>query len=57
MNDEGKEGQELKYFMKSINGVFKESYDDNSAIINNPKNGAIYRRDLERDLKDENNSK
>jgi 5-methylcytosine-specific restriction enzyme A len=30
------EPQRLKYYLKSLNGDFRESYKDNAAIINNP---------------------
>lgn len=31
------EGRRLKYFMKAIQGNFKETYQDNAAIIDNPQ--------------------
>lgn len=33
---DGKENQELKNFMKRYRGIFKETYEDNSTIINTP---------------------
>jgi 5-methylcytosine-specific restriction enzyme A len=36
-----KKDESLKYFMKSINGIFKETYKENKAIIDN-KNIPIY---------------
>lgn len=35
------DGMRLKYFMKSISGNFKETYQDNAAIINNPQNPVL----------------
>lgn len=35
------EGKRLKYFLKAINGNFKETYQDNAAIINNPQNPVL----------------
>jgi 5-methylcytosine-specific restriction protein A len=35
------DGKRLKYFMKSISGNFKETYQDNAAIINNPQNPVL----------------
>lgn len=34
-------GRRLKYFMKSISGTFKETYQDNAAIIKNPQNPVL----------------
>ncbi|EBA04046.1 HNH nuclease [Rhodobacterales bacterium HTCC2150] len=34
-------GRKLKYFIKSISGTFKETYQDNAAIIKNPQNPVL----------------
>ncbi|MBU2889091.1 HNH endonuclease [Celeribacter halophilus] len=34
-------GRRLKYFMKAISGTFKETYQDNAAIINNPQSPVL----------------
>ncbi|SDD62184.1 HNH endonuclease [Ruegeria marina] len=43
-------GRKLKYFMKAISGTFKETYQDNAAIINNPQNPVlVFVRDTDKE--------